>query len=583
MIGEQVGNYRITELLGEGGMGVVYKAVDIHLDRPVAVKMLNKELSHNADIVERFRSEAKAQANLNHVNLATLFAFLVENGNAFMVMEFVEGETFDKKIRTRGPLPPEEAVPWFKQALLGIGAAHRMGIIHRDIKPANIMVNRAGIVKVMDFGIAKVIGDRGRTRTGMLIGTPAYMSPEQIQNRQIDVRSDIYALGITLYQMLTGHLPFDNDNDFDVMNSQVTLAPPPLKRMHPYAPDQYQNVVLKALEKDPNNRFQTVEEFGSALEHPERVTTAAATQAPPVATAPGVRPTVLESPISSYGGSAAQPARSSAAPPAYASAPPTPTPPAMPPTVLEQPTATGASSGSYSPTQMGPQTTMMAKKDTKKRYMLAGGVAVAAVILLSILVFARKPPVAQVQQVGTSTSGPANSPLVPAQAEVSGDPSSILGPGGGSGGGSAQGGTGTDAVNPGNRTPTPPPPPNRSDLRSSRPGKKGSPQGSQGSGGGGAAPQQGGMSQAEVDELEHRIDQLTSHAAALNSSLNNLQQQMSRQGLGLRHDLVEAQASMQTNLNKADGAMQRGDYGKAKSYADLAEANAKIIDQFFGH
>ncbi len=213
--------------------------------------MLNADLARDPQVVERFRSEARAQANLNHVNLATLYAFLVDQGNAFMVMEFVEGETFEQIINRRGPIPPEDAVPWFKQALLGIGAAHRMGIIHRDIKPSNLMLNRQGIVKVMDFGIAKVVGARGMTRTGMQLGTLPYMSPEQIQNRPVDMRTDIYALGITLYQMLSGHVPFESDSDFEIMNGHITAPPPPLTRMYPYAPVQYENVVMKALEKKP--------------------------------------------------------------------------------------------------------------------------------------------------------------------------------------------------------------------------------------------------------------------------------------------------------------------------------------------
>ena len=263
MIGQQVANFRIVEKLGEGGMGVVYKGMDVHLDRPVAIKMLSPDLSRNPEIVERFRTEARAQANLNHVNLATLYAFLVHDGNAFIAMEFVEGENFEQLIRRRGPLPAEDAVPWFKQALLGVGAAHRMGIVHRDIKPTNLMLNRQGIVKVMDFGIAKVVGVRGTTRTGMQLGTPAYMSPEQIQGRAIDVRTDIYALGITLYQMLSGHVPFEEGSDFDIMRHQVSTPPPPMIDLHPYAPAQYQSVVTKAIAKNPEERYRSVEEFGA--------------------------------------------------------------------------------------------------------------------------------------------------------------------------------------------------------------------------------------------------------------------------------------------------------------------------------
>jgi serine/threonine protein kinase len=269
MIGTEVGSYKILEKLGQGGMGVVYKAVDTGLDRMVAMKVLNPDLSKNPDLVERFRAEARAQANLNHTNLATLYAFMVHQGTAIMVMEFVEGETFAQMIRRRGPIPEPEAVPLFRQALLGIGYAHRSGIIHRDIKPSNLMLNKSGLVKVMDFGIAKVLGARGMTRTGAQLGTLAYMSPEQIQNRNVDIRSDVYELGITLYEMLSGHLPFESDSEFQIMQDHVYTAPPPPSKFYPYIGKGIEKVILKSLEKNSDNRFQTVEQFGAALEHPD--------------------------------------------------------------------------------------------------------------------------------------------------------------------------------------------------------------------------------------------------------------------------------------------------------------------------
>jgi len=283
MIGATVAGYRILEKLGEGGMGVVYKAVDTSLDRVVAIKVLGGELARNPELEQRFRAEAKAQASLNHVNLATLYAFLVKDGSAWMVMEYIEGETFAGMIERRGPIPAQEAVPLFRQALLGLGYAHRMGIVHRDIKPGNIMVNRQGIVKVMDFGIAKVLGNRGMTRTGTQMGTAWYMAPEQVTNKGVDIRSDIYALGITLYEMLSGHVPFESDSDYQVMTDHVNTPPPPPTQFYPYIPQGVVNAVLKALAKDPGARFQTTEEFGAALEQPETFVWTPAMAAIPVA------------------------------------------------------------------------------------------------------------------------------------------------------------------------------------------------------------------------------------------------------------------------------------------------------------
>jgi hypothetical protein len=276
MVGTEIGNYRILEKLGEGGMGIVYKAVDVNLDRTVAIKALNTELSGNPELEQRFRTEVKALGSLNHPNLAALYTLLIENGRPCMVMEFIEGETFAQMVQRRGPIPSEEAVALFHQALSGIGYAHRMGIVHRDIKPGNIMLNRDGIVKVTDCGIAKVLSARGVARSGAHLGTPLYMSPEQFLNRGVDSRSDIYSLGVTLYEMLTGKVPFNADSDYQIMADHVNTPPPLLTSIFPYVPKGVEHAVLKALEKNPDARCQSAEEFGAALENPQGVAAAAA-------------------------------------------------------------------------------------------------------------------------------------------------------------------------------------------------------------------------------------------------------------------------------------------------------------------
>jgi serine/threonine protein kinase len=269
MIGTQVGSYRIDEKIGSGGMGTVYRGMEVNLDRVVAIKVLHPELAGKPHIVERFRTEAKAQANLNHTNVAILYAFLIHEGSAMMVMEYVDGENFQQLVKRRGPVPSSETIPLFKQALNGVGAAHRMGIVHRDIKPGNIMVNKLGVVKVMDFGIAKLVGDRGLTRTGVQVGTVYYMSPEQIKSQPVDARTDIYALGVTLYELLTARVPFPGESEFEVLTDHVNTLPALPSVHHPGIPRGVANIVLKALEKKPEDRFQTVEEFAAALDHPE--------------------------------------------------------------------------------------------------------------------------------------------------------------------------------------------------------------------------------------------------------------------------------------------------------------------------
>jgi serine/threonine protein kinase len=268
MVGTQVGNYLIEEKLGEGGMGTVYRALEIQLERRVAIKVLNADLARNQNVVERFRAEARAQANLMHPNIAVLYAFLVEGGNAMMVMEYIDGQNIQEIVRRNGALQFHHAIPWFKQALAGVGAAHRVGIVHRDIKPSNLMVTRAGVVKVLDFGIAKVTTGRALTSAGTKLGTVFYMSPEQVQAGTIDARSDIYSLGVTLYEMLTARVPFESDSDFTVQKDHIQTPPPLPTAFAPNLPRGYEKIILKALEKKPIERFQSVEEFSAALDNP---------------------------------------------------------------------------------------------------------------------------------------------------------------------------------------------------------------------------------------------------------------------------------------------------------------------------
>ncbi|MEW6127272.1 MAG: serine/threonine-protein kinase [Acidobacteriota bacterium] len=266
MIGSIVGNYKITAKIGEGGMGAVFRGLDEMLERDVAIKMLRPDLTRESEIVERFRSEAITLAKLNHPNIATLHSFFRQGDDFFMVMEYVRGETLDSIIRRSGPFPVERAVQLFGLALEGIGHAHTMGIIHRDIKPANLMVNEKGSVKVMDFGIARMLGSTRMTRQGTIIGTVEYMAPEQIQGKDSDARTDIYSLGILLYEMLTGRVPFKNDSEYGLMMMQINDSPPPPRTLAPHIPLHIEQAIMRALAKRPEARFQSVGEFRLALQ-----------------------------------------------------------------------------------------------------------------------------------------------------------------------------------------------------------------------------------------------------------------------------------------------------------------------------
>ncbi|HYP27132.1 MAG TPA: serine/threonine-protein kinase [Blastocatellia bacterium] len=265
MIGNVVGTYKITDKIGEGGMGAVFKGVDLMLEREVAIKMLRPELASQPQVVERFRSEAITLAKLNHPNIATLFSFLRHGNDFFMAMEFVRGQTLDDAIRQYGAMSPERAITLFCQALEGIDHAHRIGIIHRDIKPANMMLTETGSIKVMDFGIARVLGSARLTRQGNIVGTIEYMSPEQVRGEETDARSDIYSLGILLYEMLTGRVPFESQSEFELMKAQIEQAPTPPRSFAAHIPLPIEQAIMRSLAKKPDARFQTAGEFRSVL------------------------------------------------------------------------------------------------------------------------------------------------------------------------------------------------------------------------------------------------------------------------------------------------------------------------------
>jgi serine/threonine-protein kinase len=264
-IGSRVGDYEVLEVLGAGGMGRVYKVRNVISDRVEAMKVLLPDLQGDAELADRFMREIKVQASLDHPNIAALHTALRLDNQLLMLMEYVEGVTIETIMRS-GRIPIDKAIDYTAQVLSALSYAHAHGVVHRDLKPANIIVTPGGVVKLMDFGIAKMAADRKLTQTGRTVGSLYYMSPEQIKGEvDLDPRSDLYSLGISLYEMVTGARPFQGDSEYSIMAAHLETNPPPPIKVDPNLPPALSEIILMSLEKDPAQRFQTADAFRAAL------------------------------------------------------------------------------------------------------------------------------------------------------------------------------------------------------------------------------------------------------------------------------------------------------------------------------
>jgi serine/threonine protein kinase/formylglycine-generating enzyme required for sulfatase activity/cephalosporin-C deacetylase-like acetyl esterase len=268
MIGKTISHYKILEKLGEGGMGAVYKAEDTRLKRTIALKFLPRELTRDPEAKQRFIQEAQTASALEHTNVCSIHEINeTEDGRIFIVMACYEGESLKKRLE-RGPLKLKEAIDIATQVALGLAQAHKQGIVHRDIKPANTLVTNDGVVKIVDFGLAKLAGQTRLTRTGTTIGTMAYMSPEQARGEDVDHRTDIWSFGVMLYEMLTGQLPFKGEHDqamiYSILNDKLQ-AP---KNLRSDIPEELERIIVRTLEKDKEQRFQSANEV---LQHLEKL------------------------------------------------------------------------------------------------------------------------------------------------------------------------------------------------------------------------------------------------------------------------------------------------------------------------
>src|SRR5438477_6158457 len=253
--------YEIQRELAQGGMAEVYLAHDQLLNRPVAMKALFPEYAREPSFVERFRREAQAAANLNHPNIVAIYDWGQEDGTYFIVMEYVEGRVLRDLIRSEAPLDPNQAAEITAEIASALAFAHRNGVVHRDVKPGNVLLTQSGTVKVTDFGIARAGTSDGLTQTGSVMGTATYFSPEQAQGLPVDGRSDVYALGVVLYEMVTGVAPFTAESPVSVAYKHVREDPVPPSERNPDVPPDLERIILTALAKSPENRYQTADDM----------------------------------------------------------------------------------------------------------------------------------------------------------------------------------------------------------------------------------------------------------------------------------------------------------------------------------
>jgi serine/threonine protein kinase/tetratricopeptide (TPR) repeat protein len=264
------GRYELIEEIGKGGMGRVYKVFDLETKEKIALKVLKPEIAVDRATIERFRNELKYARKIAHKNVCRMYDLGKESGHYYITMEFVSGEDLKSIIRMVGQLGVGKAVSITKQVCEGLIEAHRLGVVHRDLKPQNIMIDREGNVRIMDFGIARSLQTKGITDQGIIIGTPEYMSPEQVEGKEVDPRSDIYSLGVILYEMLTGRVPFEGDTPLSIALKQTIDVPPDPRRFNDQIPGDLSLIILKCMEKAPGRRYQSAELFLNELNKIEK-------------------------------------------------------------------------------------------------------------------------------------------------------------------------------------------------------------------------------------------------------------------------------------------------------------------------
>lgn len=591
-VGGTIGDYQIIGLLGAGGMGKVYKVKNTISDRIDAIKVLLPDLSGDPDLADRFMREIKVLASLNHPNIAGLRTAFRADNQLLMVMEYVEGTSLDATVKA-GPIPVPKAIDYITQVLAALGYAHKRGVIHRDIKPANMMLTSDGVIKLMDFGIAKTNDDRKLTRTGATLGSLYYMSAEQVQGGELDGRSDLYSVGVSLYEMVTGSRPFKGKSEYDVMIAQLQQAPLPPIELMPDIPKALNDIIVISLEKDPAKRFQTAEAFSAALASVGR---------------PALQP--LPAPSVSGGLLSATGLMSTVPAPV-----PEPAPAAGGKISLLPTSQHGVAAPPQVPAEVAPVAPSAVPAPGKPKgyrglYMTLGALIALAVLVAAATQLPRvwkthagteqpaqgttpaAPPAANAQNPAAAPSTPAAGDLNPPESPNSPAPNSS--------GSAVQNVAGQSAAEPAAAVTSKPA---HAAGQGEHPNRlANNPPTNQVGAAGAAGTQKGALPAAtdaqsvasppapadparaqELAELSDLQDKLTVRAQTENNDVESLRSQMASSGNNLRSDVSASQSRMNADMAKFAAAISAGDTVAARKYMGLAEHEVEFLEKFFGH
>ena len=558
--GQHIGDYEILSILGLGGMGKVYKVRNLISDRVEAMKILLPDLTSQQSLADRFLREIRLLATLSHPNIAALRTALTYENQLVMIMEFVEGETLANRL-ARAPISTTEAVNYSDQILSALSYAHKQNIIHRDIKPANMMLTPQGVVKLMDFGIARSSSDGALTTTGTTLGSLNYMPPEQVRGEAADARSDIYSYGVSLYEMMTGKLPFRGDSQYSLMTAHLNTEPPSPISLRSDLPPALNEIILMAMAKEPASRFQTADAFRNALKSVpvSALASSGTTVTPTPQPKPGSMTTLVETPIPPHVSTVATPAPTPAAAPAVAPAPRPATVAAAPP-IVPPPAPAPAAARS----RRGLWLAIGA--------LLGVGIVIAAGIYVPRHLRTQAAPEKAMSsrdsgKTPTPAASPSANPAAPAVA-IRSDKGNI---------------TVDEQGNVSVETPK-----GNVDVSGTGGSVKvsaGNPKPSRDAGTTAAAPPSvpAGPSPEELAKLEDDADKLNVRAETASHSVDTLRQQQMAAGYNLRADIASAEERMQLYLAKGNAALKAKDTAGAQKYFDLADAEISKVEKFLGH